>query len=162
MSFWDSFKRSQYAYREFSNSMRGRSSSFSSIDQSINQLHKWKYEFESLDSEARMERDPFDAINRLSGVLNQITNRIDGLLVLRTRLIGDLQKIRERIKSLEESIVRTQDSLRYDSQKINNMRDGEAKRNLYRKFAEKDDKLINMRSLLLELQIKQKSIDPGY
>lgn len=115
MGFWDSFNASQHSYREFSNSIRDRSFTFNSIDQSINQLNKWKSEFESLNSQAYRERNPTPALKRVSDMLAQIDQRINRLLELRKQLNDTLKDTREKIQRIEEGIHRLDNSLKYDT-----------------------------------------------
>lgn len=161
MGFWDSFKTSRYAFREFTDQVKRRRLSFSDIDSVINQLHGWKREFEALDSEARRERNPLPALNELSGVQERIDNKIEQLYQFRTKLAGHFRATEEQIRRCEENLGRMRESLSRDRDRFLGMRPGTARQDCYQRVQDKQRRVDEMEESLRQLRQKMSEMGPG-
>lgn len=159
MGFYQSFSTSQYAYREFSNQIRGRRLTFGEIDGVVHQLYRWRSEFQSLSPEARAERQPWVAEGKIAEMVKQIEEKIDRMEALRKRLNQLFSDTQQQIQRYEESLSRLNQSLRYDRDKFLNMRTGPARSDFYRRIQDKERKLKDMEDNLSRL--RQKMSDMG-
>ncbi len=161
MAFWDSFKTSRYALREFTDSIKGRRLSLREIDGVINQLYSWKREFESLDSEARQERNAFPALKELSDVQERIDQKIDQFYKLRTRLSEHFKSTEEQIRRSEENLRRMHEGLSRDRDRFLRMRPGTAQQDFNRRLQEKQRKVDDIEKNLMRLRQKMSEMGPG-
>lgn len=159
MSFDQSFKASQYAYREFSNQIRGRKLSFGEIDGVVHQLYRWRGEFQSLSSEAKAERQPWVAEGKITEMVRQIEEKIDRMEDLRKRLNQLFDSTQQQIQRYEENLSRLNSSLTYDRDKFLSMRQCSARGDVYRRIQEKEVKVREMEGNLSRL--RQKMTDMG-
>jgi chromosome segregation ATPase len=147
MGFWDSFNGTTTAYRAFLDSLRANRRSIRSIDQALDGLVRWKSEFQSLYSEARLERNSTAATSRINAEIDKINNQ-------NNRFLDERNKLSEQATRLEDAIRRTEESLRIDHQQnLSAMkRGGNAWKGITQRINDKEAKLRDMKQKVSDIR----------